>query len=104
MPGNLPSQAFDDSGVLWGPYQDFRQLVTEDPRFSVANPLFGEVDQPGLGRVLSARGPLAFKGNALPPPTAAPVLGADTVSVLQRIIGLAPAEIRRLRDRHVIDV
>ena len=95
--------AFDDSGVLWGPYQDFRQLVAEDPRCSVANPLFGEVDQPGLGRVLSARGPLAFKGNALPPPTAAPVLGADTVSVLQRIIGLAPAEIRRLRDRHVID-
>lgn len=95
--------AFDDSGVLWGPYQDFRQLVTEDPRCSVANPLFGEVDQPGLGRVLSARGPLAFKGNALPPPTAAPVLGADTVSVLERIIGLAPAEIRRLRDRHVID-
>ena len=94
--------AFEGSGVLWGIYQDFTQLVAEDPRCSVANPLFGEVDQPGIGRVLSARGPLAFNENAVPPPRAAPLLGADTVSVLNELIGLAPADIRRLHERRVI--
>jgi 2-methylfumaryl-CoA isomerase len=94
--------AFDGAGVLWGPYQDFKQLVAEDPRCSVANPLFGEVDQPGIGRILSARGPLAFNRSAVPPPSAAPILGADTVSVLANVIGLAPTAIRRLRDERVI--
>ena len=94
--------AFDGSGVLWGIYQDFTQLVAEDPRCSVANPLFGEVDQPGIGRVLAARGPLAFNESAVPPPSAAPLLGADTVSVLNELIGLAPADIRRLHERRVI--
>ena len=94
--------ALDGSGVLWGVYQDFKQLVEEDPRCSVANPLFGEVDQPGIGRVLSARGPLAFNRNAVPPPSAAPLLGADTVSVLKEVIGLSPADILRLREQRVI--
>ena len=94
--------ALDGAGVLWGPYQDFKQLVAEDPRCSVANPLFGEVDQPGIGRVLSARGPLAFNRSAVPPPCAAPTLGADTQSVLTDVIGLAPSDIRRLRDQRVI--
>ena len=55
-----------------------------------------------IGRVLSARRPLAFTRNAVPPPSAAPVLGADTASVLAEVVGLAPTEIRRLRDQRVI--
>ena len=93
--------AFDGSSVLWGVYQDFRQLVEEDPRCSAANPMFAEVDQPGLGRVLSTRGPLSFNGSRVPPPCAAPVLGADTAQVLEDI-GLAPAEIRLLHEQRVI--
>ena len=94
--------AFDGAGVLWGIYQDFEQLVAEDPRCSVANPMFGEVDQPGIGRVLSARGPLAFKRNAVPPPSAAPILGQDTTAVLEQIVGLSAAKINALRSVGVI--
>ena len=42
--------AFAGSGVLWGPFQDFIELVRDDPRCSPANPLFAEVEQPGIGR------------------------------------------------------
>ena len=94
--------AFERSGVLWGIYQDFTQLVAEDTRCSSANPLFGEVEQPGIGRVLSARGPLAFMHSATPPPAAAPLLGADTSSVLQALAGLPPSEIQRLHDKGII--
>src|SRR6516162_2330262 len=41
-------QAFAGTGVLWGHFQDFCQLVRDDPRCSVANPLFASVDQPGI--------------------------------------------------------
>src|SRR5437667_1479035 len=41
--------AFAGSGVLWGPFQDFIELVRDDPRCSPANPLFAEVAQPGIG-------------------------------------------------------
>ena len=95
--------AFGGSGVLWGVYQDFKQLVEEDPRCSTANPMFAMVDQPGIGRILSARGPLSFTVDAVPPASPAPALGQDTARVLEEIIGLAPAEISRLRDRGVVN-
>ena len=93
---------FDRTGVLWGIYQDFTQLVKEDPRCSTANPLFGDIRQPGLGRILSARGPLAFNSSATLPPSAAPILGSNTASVLKELIGLSPPEIRRLHDQGII--
>lgn len=94
--------AFDRSGVLWGIYQDFTQLVKEDIRCSDSNPMFGYVDQPGIGRVRSARGPLAFMASATLPPCPAPTLGADTAGVLKEVIGLAPQEISRLSELGVI--
>ena len=39
--------AFAGTGVSWGPYQTFRQLVHGGPARSTANPMFSEVEQPG---------------------------------------------------------
>jgi 2-methylfumaryl-CoA isomerase len=80
-------QAFERSGVLWGPYQDFGQMAREDPRCSAANPLFAEIEQPGVGRLLAPRVPLMPSA----PPKPAPVLGADTDAVLGEWLGL-PAD------------
>lgn len=91
--------AFAGSGVLWGPYRDFGQLVAEDPRCSTANPLFAEIDQPEVGRLLVPGSPLGFA--ALGPRAdhrPAPVLGQDTDAVLGDLLGLSAAEIGRLRD------
>src|ERR1700738_2318279 len=41
--------AFDAHQVMWGPYQTFKELVAEDPRASSANPLFADVEHPGIG-------------------------------------------------------
>ena len=66
--------AFAGSGVLWGPFQDFVELVRDDPRCSPQNPLFAEVDQPGIGRYPMPGLPLDFSRRAAPadPPGAAP--------------------------------
>jgi len=46
--------------VCWGPYQTFTQMVAEDARCSPANPLFAEVEQPGIGRYLMPGAPHQF--------------------------------------------
>jgi 2-methylfumaryl-CoA isomerase len=82
-------KSFDEHGVLWGPYQTTRQLVTEDPRASAANPMFAQVEHPGLGLLLTAGSPLRFGATAPVPPRPAPALGEHTDEVL-REFGLLP--------------
>ena len=79
--------AFDGSGVLWGPYQTFGQLVAEDARCSTANPMFAEVEQPRIGRTLTPRIPLALSGTPGRPPLRSPLLGEHTDEVLAEVLG-----------------
>jgi 2-methylfumaryl-CoA isomerase len=90
-------QAFDAAGVLWGPFQDFVELVRDDPRCSPENPLFAAVDQPGIGRYPMPGLPLDFSASPRQPTRPAPRLGEHTEQVLSEIVGLSSAEIARLR-------
>jgi 2-methylfumaryl-CoA isomerase len=94
-------RAFDERGVCWGPYQSFLQLVDDDPRCSTSNPLFAEIDQPGIGRILAAAHPLD-PGAGRPPLRPAPALGEHTDEILADVLGLSAHEIGRLRDDAVI--
>jgi 2-methylfumaryl-CoA isomerase len=76
-------ETFDRHAVLWSPYQTVKQLVADDPRASIANPMFAEVEHPGLGRFLSAGSPLRFGAAAQLPPRPAPSLGEHTDEVLR---------------------
>ena len=87
---------FDAHDVLWGPYQTFVELVANDPRCSAANPMFAEVDQPRLGRLLRAGAPLAFSGAPRVPPRVSSAMGADTREVLSSWLHLPDDEIARL--------
>jgi 2-methylfumaryl-CoA isomerase len=91
-------EAFAGSGVLWGPFQDFGQLVRDDPRCSPANPLFAEVEQPGIGRYPVPGLPLDFSAAPRRPPRPAPRLGEHTDAVLAELLGLSSAEIGKLHD------
>ena len=95
-------ETFEGTGVSWGPYQTFRQLVEEDPRVSAANPLFDEVEQPGIGTYLTPRSPLDFAAAGNLPARPAPVLGADTEQVLAEVLGLSAGEIGELHDAGVV--
>ena len=93
--------AFAGSGVLWGPYQDFRQLVQEDPQCSTANPIFAQVEQPGVGTVMVNAQPLGF-ATGRRPPAAAPRLGEHTEAVLTELLGLPSAAYAKLHDAGVV--
>jgi 2-methylfumaryl-CoA isomerase len=90
--------AFAGSGVLWGPFQDFATLVASDPRCSTANPLFSEIDQPGIGRYLAPGLPLDCGAAPRQPTQPAPLLGEHTDRVLAEVLGLSTTEIGRLHD------
>lgn len=94
--------AFTGTGVSWGPYQTFRQLVNEDPRCSPANPMFAMLAQPGIGEYLVPGSPLEFSAQGRSAPRRAPVLGEHTDEVLAELLGLNDTEIGRLHDAGVV--
>lgn len=63
----------------------FEELVNNDPWCSLENPLFGEIEQPGVGTVLAPRVPLQFGGSPVSDAVPAPQLGGDTESVLAKL-------------------
>src|SRR5690242_7394187 len=92
------SAAFAGSGVLWGPFQDFVELVRDDPRCSPQNPLFAEVEQPGIGRYPMPGLPLDFAAAPRQPTRPAPRLGEHTDQVLSEVLGLPAREVARLHE------
>ena len=94
--------ALDAVGACWGPYQTFRQAVAEDPDLSTDNPMFEEIDQPGIGRYLAAGSFIEFGAIPRAPVLPAPQLGSDTESVLAEKVGLSDADLGKLREEGVI--
>jgi 2-methylfumaryl-CoA isomerase len=76
--GNL----FDAAKILWGPYQSFQQMVQSDPRASLENPMFEEIEQTGIGRMRVSGSPLNFVGRDRQTIRPASVVGADTSAVI----------------------
>jgi 2-methylfumaryl-CoA isomerase len=74
------ADALAGTSVLWERYRTFAGLAA-DPE-TLANPLVGLVDQPGIGEILATGTPLAQPGTPQTP-VPAPVLGADTEAVLR---------------------
>jgi 2-methylfumaryl-CoA isomerase len=93
---------FDRTAVCWGLYRDFGDMVENDPRCSTANPMFGLVDQPGIGRYLAAGSPLDFSGVARLPAAPAPLLGQHTDQVLAEVLGFSSLQIGELHDARVV--
>ena len=92
--------AFTGTGVSWGTYQTFGQLVGEDPR--LASEMWEHVEHPGVGTYLMPGTPLDFSAVPREAVRRAPQLGEHTDAVLGDLLGLSEAEIGRLRSDGVI--
>jgi 2-methylfumaryl-CoA isomerase len=90
-------QELSGTSVLWSRYRRFTDLAGDG--VLAGNPLIGEIDQPGVGRVLAPGSPLAQEGRIGPAP--APPLGADTAAVLTGLLGLSADEVSALAQRGV---
>ncbi len=88
--------------VTWGPYRSVKRALAEDPDLSPDNPMFTELDQPGMGSWLVPGTPLSFGAVPRREPVRAPVLGEHTDEVLLGLMGLGEAEVGRLHDQGVV--
>ncbi len=95
-------ERLDGTGVCWGPYRSFAQMVAEDPDCTVDNPLFAAVDQPGVGSYLAPGSPMRFAANENLDAARAPILGEHTESVLAEELGLPSHEIGQLFDAGIV--
>ncbi|MEP6464290.1 MAG: CoA transferase [Frankiaceae bacterium] len=93
---------FDERGVSWGPYQTFRELVETDPRCSTDNPMWIDLDQPGVGTYRVPGTPIDSSAVGRVPPGPAPLLGQHTDEILATVLGLSGAEVGKLHDAGVV--
>jgi 2-methylfumaryl-CoA isomerase len=94
------TQELDAAQVLWSRYRTMADTVRELLK-SPGTTVVTELDQPGIGVVVSARSPVRIAGDYCDP-RPAPRLGQDTDEVLQSILGLQDHEVAALRDRGVV--
>jgi len=94
-------RTFDHHNVCWGPYQTFEQMMRQDPRASVKNPLFAQVEQPGIGEYIVPGTPHKF-GDHDRGHVRAPVLGEHTDEILSGELGISDGEIAKLHDAKIV--
>jgi 2-methylfumaryl-CoA isomerase len=95
-------EAFETHRVTWGPYRTVREAIAEDSDLSTDNPMFSEIDQPGIGRLLAPATPLDFSRVPRLPAMPAPRLGQHTDEILLSVLGLSSAEVGALHDAGVV--
>jgi glutaryl-CoA transferase len=92
--------ALERVGVPCGPINTIAEVFA-DPQV-VARGVRLELPHPALGSVPSVANPIKYSETPIAYRSAPPMLGADTDEILRDMLGLAPAEIARLRKAGVV--
>lgn len=92
----------DQFQVSWGKYSSVKQLLEEDTRVGLTNPIFETLITDGVGAHISAKLAARFEGVGQTSSSPAPLLGSHTDEVLHEVLGLSGVEIARLHDSGVI--
>lgn len=92
----------DATATNWSQYRTMMEMVEEDPRCSTKNPMFQELDQPGIGKILAAGPALNFSAFPRENVKPAPVLGQHTDEILGADLGLSSSQIGELHDQGIV--
>ena len=95
-------RVFNLNKVCWGRYRTVSDLIANDPRVSLTNPVFERVDTPGIGEHLTAGATVSIVGVKREPVHPAPWLGQHTEEVLAQVLGLGSGEIGGLFDAGIV--
>ena len=86
----------------WGRYRSTRDLLANDPRVSLDNPVFEQIHTDGVGTHRAAGTAVRVGDVERGATLAAPWLGQHTEEVLSSVLGLDGPAIGRLMDAHVV--
>ena len=93
---------FDANRVCWGPYRTTPDLMANDPRVALSNPVWENLDPVGIGAHRVAGTPLRTPGEARGAMTPAPLLGQHTDEILLGVLGLTSGAVGKLHDSGVV--
>ncbi len=94
--------SFDKAGVTWSVFRSFARAVAEDPDLSADNPMFSDLEQPGMGCFPVPGSPMTFSSAAREPASPAPALGQHTEEILAEVARLPEREIASLFDEGIV--
>jgi 2-methylfumaryl-CoA isomerase len=94
--------AFNDAGLTWSEFRTVREAVEQDSDLSTENPMFTEVQQPGIGTFRVPAHPAVFSALQRSPARPAPTLGQHTEEILADVAGCTGTEIAKLFDAGVV--
>ena len=95
-------RVFESHTVCWGRYRTVSDLLANDPRVSLANPVFEQLTTPGVGTHRAAGTAVAVAGRERSATVPAPWLGQHTEEVLSGVLGLDAGAVGRLMDAGVV--
>jgi 2-methylfumaryl-CoA isomerase len=93
---------FETHGVLWSTYRTLRSAIENDPRLSLAAPLFSVLEHPSGLRYPAPGAAASFRGTERQPVVRAPRLGEHTDQVLAEVLSLSSARIGQLHDAGIV--
>jgi 2-methylfumaryl-CoA isomerase len=88
-------EALSATRLLWSPYRSFSDLAANEAKLLHEHPLFGTVEQPGVGTLLAPGSPITLDGRRADP-APAPTVGQDTEAVLTEALGLTRRDLAEL--------
>ena len=95
--------ALSGTRLLWSPYRSFTDLAADGARMLREHPLFGTVDQPGVGTMVSPGSPIVIDGDR-GPASPAPTIGQDTHRVLTEALALSEQRMHELTEQGIVRV
>jgi 2-methylfumaryl-CoA isomerase len=95
-------QILDEHRVTWAEYRSIRKVIENDQDCTLDNPMFGIVDDPGIGSYLAPGSPFSFGAAERLPVKRAPVLGENTDEILLDVLGMSEGEVGHLHDAGVV--
>jgi 2-methylfumaryl-CoA isomerase len=102
QPFQTVAKVFETCGICWDKYQTVSELVTNDPDCSPENPIFEEIEQPGIGSYPVPSGAMHFSRIKRSSPRPAPILGNHTDEILADILKLDSNTIGKLHDNRIV--
>ncbi len=95
-------EMFDRNRVCWGPYRTVPDLLANDARTSLANPVWETIDTAGIGAQRVAGTPIRANREPRGATAPAPLLGQHTDEILLGVLGLSSGAVGKLHDAGIV--
>ena len=93
---------FNEMSLTWSIFRSVKEALHHDVDQFANNPMFSELEQPGIGRYMVPSHPVSFDASPTNAPCVAPALGQHTEEILHQTLGMTTGEMGRLFDQGIV--